>query len=147
MRFVMRVCPEHRNEPRRGAAVVELAVILPLLAVLVVGTIELTRQIQVKHTLTDCARETCRRAILPNATNSGVTTNLSAILNANGIPPAHVTTTILVNGVNKSLSTAKAGDSITVSLSVPAAQVNWISVPMFTPNRITAESLVMMKQG
>ena len=143
----MRLCHARQNVIRRGSAVVELAVILPVLAVLVVGTIELTRQIHVKHTLTDCAREICRRAILPNATNSGVAANLSSVLGANGITPSDVTATILVNGSSTNLSTAKAGDTISVSLSVPATQVNWISVPMFTDSVITSQSLVMMRQS
>src|SRR4051794_34257173 len=105
---------------RRGAAIVELAAIAPLLTALTIGTIELTRLVQVKHALTDCARSACRRAILPRSTNAGVTTDLASVLAAANVSPSAVTTTITVNGVAADLGTAREGDTIAVRLSVPA---------------------------
>jgi len=135
------------NRIRRGAATVELAVLLPLLASLAVGTIELTRLVQVKQILTNCTRNACRRAILAGSSNATVVSDLSALLTAAKIDPAAVTTAITVNGAIRDVNTAVQGDTITVTLSVPANKVNWVTVMLYSKTGITTESLAMMRQN
>ncbi|MFL5327297.1 MAG: TadE/TadG family type IV pilus assembly protein [Gemmataceae bacterium] len=142
----MRLKPKKSITKRLGTACVEMAVILPVLAAMGIGMIELSRLVQVKHILTNCAREVTRRAILSNATDTGVKANLSSILTAANITPSNVTTTIKVNGVTADISTAKAGDTISVTLSVPSSTVTWVT-PMFTSSTVTSEALTMMKQN
>ena len=45
---------------RRGAAVVELAVVLPVFVLLVIGAIDVGRAILVRHKLVEAARAACR---------------------------------------------------------------------------------------
>src|SRR5437660_600594 len=128
----MRICRVPNRRARRGAQTVEFALVLPgfvtvmmglvevgrgfmvggLLATLAVGTIELTRLVQVKHTLTCCAREVCRRAIMPGATDSNIQTNVTSILTANRVAYRDVTITVKVNGAVASIGTAKSGDTV-----------------------------------
>ncbi|MEM9412792.1 MAG: TadE family protein [Planctomycetota bacterium] len=55
---------------RRGGAVVEMAVILPVLAIITFGIMECMNTIHTQQSLTICAYEGARVTTLPN-TNSG----------------------------------------------------------------------------
>ena len=61
------------RKQRRGAAVVEMAIILPVLVLLIFGSLELGRAVMVKHILEEAARAGCRVATLENAQLSDVT--------------------------------------------------------------------------
>ena len=64
----------------------------------------------------------------------------------NNITAGTATLKILVNGVAADVSTAKLNDKISVQVSVPVAQVAWIT-PMFLPGTdIESETVVMMSQ-
>jgi hypothetical protein len=45
---------------RRGAAVVELAIVLPVFVLLIIGAIDIGRAIMVRHKLVEAARAACR---------------------------------------------------------------------------------------
>ena len=66
--------PEKQSD-RRGAAMVEMAMVAPLFFLLVFGLIEFARMVMVQHTLSEAARAGCRKAAL-------VTTNDQALVNA-----------------------------------------------------------------
>src|SRR4051812_13398788 len=53
---------------RRGNAVMEMALVLPILLALSFGTVEFGYFFYVKHTLQGAARDGARQAILPSAT-------------------------------------------------------------------------------
>ena len=57
---------------RRGAAVVELAIVLPVLLLLVFGIIEFGHVAYVRHVLINAATVGARAAIVPGATEEGV---------------------------------------------------------------------------
>lgn len=57
---------------RRGAAVVELAVVTPLLLTMLFGIMEFGRVFMVSETLNTAAREACRVGILQGSTTSDV---------------------------------------------------------------------------
>jgi Flp pilus assembly protein TadG len=130
---------------RVGGAVVEFAVIAPLLVTLVLGTVEVTRAIQVKNVLTDTARSGCRIAIESGANSQSVKDNINTILTQNGIDTKLATTTILVNNKNVDASTAVKYDIVSVKIALPIAGVNWVS-PLFFPKlAVESETLVMMR--
>ena len=52
---------------RRGQALVELALVLPIILVLVIGMLEFARAWNLHQALTDATREGTRRAVLANA--------------------------------------------------------------------------------
>ncbi len=61
------------NESRlRGAAIVEFAIILPLLLTLLFGIIEFGWVFMIRQTLANAAREGCRVAVLKTATEDDV---------------------------------------------------------------------------
>src|SRR5438067_1592621 len=115
----MRMNPSASRKSRLAAATVEFALIAPILAVLMVGSIEFARAFLVKAVLTDAARDGARVAALPchsnvATTNTQVTTDINTILNDNNIDATKATIVIKVNGVVADVSTANAGDQISV---------------------------------
>jgi Flp pilus assembly protein TadG len=134
------------HNSRLGGAVVEFAVIAPLLATIVLGTVEVTRAIQVKNVLTDTARSGCRIAIENGATSDSVKDNINTILTSNGIDTKLATTTILVNNKNVDVSTATKYDIISVKIALPIAGVNWVTPLFFANTAVESETLVMMRQ-
>src|SRR5690349_5471706 len=95
---------------RRGAALVEFAVVSPILVSLVLGTIEVSRVLQVKQYLTDAARYGARAASRPGASNSDVQAAIKAVVANFNIPASAVTTAVKVNGTTADASTANSGD-------------------------------------
>ncbi len=69
-----------RSRERRGSAVVEFAVILPLLLTLLMGIIEFGWVFMVRQTLTNAAREGCRIAVLNTATEDDVATRIREVM-------------------------------------------------------------------
>ena len=67
---------------RRGAAVVEFAVCLPLLMLIVLGAIEATHGMFLKQALSAAAYEGMRVAIEPRSTNAEAIAQANSILNS-----------------------------------------------------------------
>ncbi len=76
---------------RRGTATVELAVCLPMLALIVFGSIQACSLIYLKHAVTSAAYEGTMELIRPNSSNSSVTTRVQNILDMHNIRDAQVT--------------------------------------------------------
>ena len=133
-----------RRHARPGAALVEFAVVSPVLVLLVMGMIEVSRAIQVKNYLTDASRSAGRVAIQPGNSTSDVTANVNSILTANGLPTAYATTTVLVNGASVDVNTAKKYDLISVQVSIPVSRVNWVPLIYFNSTSVESEKISMM---
>jgi Flp pilus assembly protein TadG len=101
----MRRRPARRAARDRGAAAVEFALLLPLLALLVFGIVDFGRALNAQITLTQAAREGARMAALgePNVVSSTQAA-------ATGLSPVSVTVTSCPVG-------AAAGVNATVQVS------------------------------
>jgi len=119
---------------RRGAAVVEFAVVAPIFVALVLGMIEFGRALMVQQTLTNASREGARVAVLEGATASEVTAAVEERLTT--IDGATVT-------CNPDPAAAAYGDSITVTVSVPFNGVSWLPSPIFLGGENLTASTVM----
>lgn len=130
--FVQRLSPYTDSAPlqrnpaagkrRRGAAVVEFAVVAPLLFLLILGLIEFGRMLMVQQILTNGAREGCRKAVLPGITTADVDSAIDNYM-------AGAT----ISGHSKSYNpsnpgTAVQGTVVEVTVSVPYNQVSWLPV-------------------
>ncbi len=69
----------------RGAAAVELAVVLPLLLTLVFGIIEFGWVFMVRETLTNSSREGARVAVLQGSTEQDIRDRVAASMNPTGL--------------------------------------------------------------
>jgi uncharacterized membrane protein len=107
-----------RGSPRaRAAAVVEFAVILPLLLVILFGIIEYGYVFMVRLTLQNAAREGCRIAVLQTTVEpySEVSTRVEQIM---------ATTGISSYGVAMTHATDPCNPMETVTVSVPYTDVS-----------------------
>jgi len=74
-----------KRAPRRGAAVVEMAVVTPLLLTLVFGIIEFSWAMSVSQSITNAAREGCRTAVIQGTTTADITGRVDAYLGSGGV--------------------------------------------------------------
>lgn len=78
---------ELRRKPcprRRGGAILEAALVMPILLGLCFGMVEFGYYFFVKHSLQGAARDGARTGIIPNATNAKVTTSVATAMKAAG---------------------------------------------------------------
>ena len=129
---------------RRAAASIEMAIVLPLFILIVLGIVEFGRALMVNQILVNAAREGGRRAVIPGATDAEVNGIVDGHMNSAGI--TGFTRTLAVNGTVASLATAKSHDEITVSVSVNHNQVSWGIMNLIAPNRKFVGRVVIKKE-
>ena len=129
--------PRARRSGRSGAALVEMAVVFPLLLTMILGMIEMARLGMVSQLLTTAAREGCRVAVIQGKTQADVQARVNAVLAGSGISVGTVTPT------PSNWATASTGTAVTVSLSVPYSRVTWIPLPRFLKTATIRASATM----
>ena len=107
----------NRTSCRRGAAMVEFALILPVLVLILFGVIEFGRMVMVHQVLVNASREGARLAVLPGTTSAQVQNTIDGYMASAGIT-GHTATFPDPN-------TIPPGQSLTVSVSVPYEDVSW----------------------
>ena len=126
---------------RRGAAVVEFAVVAPVFFLLIFGMIEYGRLVMVQQVLTNASREGARVGVLDGATQADVTTAVNNYLTSARITTATVTVT------PNPPSSAGYGAPVTVAISVPFNQVSWLPSPMFLGGTTMQATSVMRRES
>jgi Flp pilus assembly protein TadG len=86
----MRTTTEHRRRRRgvrgrSGMAVMEMAIVLPVMLYLAMGMVEYGQFFYLKNTFQQAARDACRAAIMPNAQQADPATAATRALAAAGI--------------------------------------------------------------
>ena len=110
-------CPRVPASPRpltRGASVLEMALVLPILLMLSFGIVDYGYYFYVKNTVQGAAQAGARSAILASATNSDVTTVIGNMMTAAGLQNSGYIVTTSPTDV----STAAAGSTVTVTVTV-----------------------------
>ena len=102
---------------RRGAAIVEMAVVAPLLLTILFGVIEFGWSFMVHETITNTARECCRLATLQGTTEVDIQTRFTQSMAGTGVTVTPAMMTISRSGL---------GDSqvVTVNIAVPYSEVS-----------------------
>jgi Flp pilus assembly protein TadG len=150
---------------RRGAAAVELAVVVPLLAALVIGMFECSRGMMAKVSLCNAARKGCRTGILRQYGNNQIYADALNIMRDNGYdaskfnppPPSGSGTgtpigTITITVTDPSGNTlsealdAPPGSKVTVQVSIPISSVTWATTWFIKGSVLASDLMVMMKQ-
>jgi len=114
-----------------------MAVIVPIFFILVIGIIEFGRVMMVQQIVTNASREGARRGIIEGATKTEVENLVNDYLTNASIPGATVTVT------PSDLSLLGLGDPVTVSVSVPYDDVNWVGVSWFLKGTVLQASTIM----
>jgi Flp pilus assembly protein TadG len=133
---VFRMC----RKKRRGAAVVEFAVVAPVFITLVFGMIEYGRMVMVQQMLTNASREGARVGVLDGATTAEVTSAVTTYLTNATVSGSTVTVT------PNPPSSAGYGAPVTVTVSIPFSQVSWLPTPMFLSGKTLTATSVMRRE-
>ena len=110
---------------RRGATLVEFAIVAPLLLLFIFAVIEFGRMVMVHQIITNAAREGARRAILEQTTAEEAHTIVSDYLTGSSVSGASVSLT------PEQFDQVGFGTPVTVTVSVPFDDVSWLPAPWF----------------
>lgn len=131
-----------RDPRKRAAAVVEFAVVLPLLLTILFGIIEFGWVFMVRQTLQTAAREGCRVAVLPSsvAPYTNVTTIIDSMMASTGLTPSQysVVMTHAAPGVS---------DIETVEISVPRSDISLVGSFFGATSGTVYGTCAMRKEG
>ena len=110
------------HESERGAAAVEFAILLPLLLMLVLGTIEFGRAYNAQITLTNAARDGVRVMAITNVPADTKTAAKNAA--------ASVSTSIPTSDVTLSTTTCSTGSQVTLTIKYSLSTITGIAGPL-----------------
>ncbi len=130
-----------RDAVRRGAAAAELALVLPVFILIVVGMFELSRALMLKHAVTAAAQDACRVAILDGSTSTSVRSKATASLSTSGIGPTSIAVT-----TNPTAPSSGGYDTpVSVTVSVPYSAISSFA-PWFLPANANLTATVTMRR-
>jgi Flp pilus assembly protein TadG len=118
-----------KYQPRRGIAAVELALIMPLVALLLLGLLEVGRMVQINEIISNAAREGARKASTGINTYADVQTTVANYLTNAGITNQTGLTVSVYNvtqsnaGPTFDPSTAVWLDQLQVTVTLPLSNV------------------------
>jgi len=126
----------------KGSAVVEFAVVLPILLAFLFGILEFGRVMMVCHTLNNAARVGARIAVLPGADNSTVLNAINSELNGSGL------TMDDIQFSPSNIADADRDDPITVSVKINYDSIGFVTgfFPMLNGMQFEGTA-VMCKEG
>jgi Flp pilus assembly protein TadG len=123
---------KHRHS-RRGAAVVEMAFVLPIFLLVVFGIVEFGRAFMVEHLLANATRMGARQSIVDGSTNSNVEQAVKDFcVSSLGVTSDQVSVTFALAAgsgdavTGNEVSTATTGNLCTVSTSVSFSNVSYL---------------------
>jgi Flp pilus assembly protein TadG len=136
-----------RADRRRGTAMVEMALVLPIFFTVVLGIVEFGRAMMVGQMITNAAREGTRMGILDGETNTTVTTWIESFLKDSiNVSAADVTVTITVDPATGNpdpvdqIGNALSKDLVTIKVSVPFDKVSYIPGDYLSGKSLSAQS-------
>ncbi len=137
--YQVQVTMSDKRMTRRGVATVELALCLPVLALLVFGSIEAASFIFLKQSLQVAAYEGIREGIRSGASEG------SALARANAIISSRVIRDTNVRFVTGSPAATTRGQQVIIEVSAPT-RTNSPLAGQWVPNRTLTTRLVMLKE-
>lgn len=125
-------------ELRRGAAVVEFAVVLPVILLFFTASIELFRLSQMRHAAETAAYEAARHAMVPGASQADATAKAQQLMKIAGVGKINVT-------ISPSVIT-ESTPKITVTVDVPAKGNSWVAGPFTDKSLVVASSTLLAER-
>jgi Flp pilus assembly protein TadG len=133
----MRAPSHSRRYRRRGAHLVEFALVAPLFFLFVLTLIDIGRGMMATSLLANAARAGCRTGVLPGKANSDIQTAVTQAFSGQGM--SGTTVTVMVNGTVANASTANTKDLVTVSVTAPIANVTWMPGVWFVKGTLSGQ--------
>ena len=120
---------------RRGVALLEAALVLPMLLILIFGSIDLGYAFFVKHSLQGASREGARRAAVADS-NADVLAAVDEALRGAGLGNINKSVRILKTSSGSSANVASVGEgnSITVEVNADWSQFSAFITPISSLN-------------
>ena len=131
----------HRKS--RGAALLEMAIVLPLLLLLTLGLIEYGWMVMKQSQLSDVTRYAARQAALPNATNASILANITTAMTSDNLNNSGYTVT--TNPTN--VAGVASGLPVSITISVPYANIGLLNTPFIPVPTSLSASVTMAKEG
>jgi Flp pilus assembly protein TadG len=122
---------------RNGVAAVEFAVCLPVLVLVIIGSIEACTMVFLKESLTVAAYEGSRAALKPGATSADVVTRCNEVLTERSVEGG----TVEVSPSN--LGSIAAGGTLQISVTAPCEPNGVVPVWFYGDASLTGNSFVM----
>ncbi|MEJ2647737.1 MAG: TadE/TadG family type IV pilus assembly protein, partial [Sedimentisphaerales bacterium] len=116
------------NENKKGLAIVEVAIVFPLLLIVTLGAIRYGWLFLKAEQITNAARMGARIAVLPDSTADTVCAAVNNLMTAANINPDDCTVTI----TPADIGSLQVGDSLSVRVTVPCSAVDIMDVPIFS---------------
>jgi len=128
----------------RGLAAVEVALVFPLLLLLTLGGIRYGWLFLKAQQITNAARHGARIAILPGVTvNDDVLPAIQSLMESAGINSGDYSVTISP----ADFPSAAVGDTVTIQVTVPCANIDIMDVPLLPSFENLGASVTMAKEG
>ncbi len=129
------------NAPnRRATALVEFAVLLPILFLVLFGIIEYGQFLYAQQSVTLAAREACRIAILPGTTKAQATARAANVLSQAGI------SNFSISFDPDPPSSASNGAPVRVDVEAEFSQISWLGIPIFLNGTTLRGTAVMRRE-
>lgn len=135
---IAHTCPRSRRR-RRGVAATELAVCLPIIVLLVLGTIEACSMIFLKQSLSVAAYEGARTAIIPGMKEADVKAACNQILVDRNVSGATVTVT------PTNIDALNPGDFVDVTVSAPCNANSVVRNKFYKGRTLSATASMMIE--
>lgn len=130
-----------RGVARRGAAVVEAAMCVPVAMILLFGTVELTRGIHLRQSMSVAAYEGGRAVTMPGASSDSVRSSVDQVMADRGVTEY----TVAISPAD--VATTGRGELVTVSVAVPARSNAIVPLEYFTGRTANLNcSVTVMKE-
>jgi Flp pilus assembly protein TadG len=110
--------PPQPRPGERGAALLEMALTLPLLLFLCIGILEFGRAYQTWQVLTNAAREGARIAVLPGMDDNAVRSRVKEYMAVGQLPKANDVVVTIAIDRNKTVSIGGAGTASASEVTV-----------------------------
>jgi len=123
---------------RNGAAMVEFAIVAPLLFFLFFASMEFCRVAMIRHTADNAVYEGCRVGIIPGATHAEVQAETQLILNSLALTNVGISVTPAVID--------KDTDEVTVRVVVPLDDNSFVP-NQFVAGRSVTRELTLRREG
>lgn len=145
--------PRHASDgtrrTRRGSAIMDAALVFPVLISLTFGSVEFGHFFFVKHSFQGAAREGARAGIAPGATNTDVTTAVAAAMTSAGFSSSQYTVSIRnsADTSNVNVATTTAGTSVLVKVTANWGTVGIRPLGLIGTSKSVVGQTVMRKEG
>ncbi len=124
---------------RRGVAATELAVCLPIIVLLVIGTVEACSMVFLKQSLSVAAYEGIRTAVQSKSTTAEVQAACQRVLDDRNVRGGVVTIT------PKNFEKLNPGDFVDVTVSAPCGSNTIVPIRFFRGRTLSATASMMIE--